>query len=198
MRFPTAWQVKDLTFTTGGIFVLYLFAYFLVFAAITPLQERVMPEITQFASLLFLPHGIRVLGTSLLGVRAVPGLVLAELTGNYLFWGMTQPDTLLFSALISGSITWIVFEGLRSLRVNAFYLQLSEQAPAFPALLLAGLLASAANAFLLTSLIEGNMGVGHVTMLIAAYMTGDVTGLFAVLLAVRYVMPAVTRLFGSP
>ena len=141
MRFPTAWQVKDLTLTTGGIFLLYLFAYFLVFAGITPVQERVMPEITQFASLLFLPHGIRVLGTSLLGIRAVPGLVLAELTGNYLFWGMTQPDTLLFSAMISGSITWIVFEGLRTLRVNAFYLQLSEQAPAFHALLLAGLLA---------------------------------------------------------
>ena len=190
MRFPTAWQVKDLTFTTG--------AYSLVFAAITPLQEQVMPEITKFASLLFLPHGIRVLGTSLLGVRAVPGLVLAELTGNYLFWGMTQLDTLLFSALISGSITWIVFEGLRSLRVNAFYLQLSEQAPAFHALLLAGLLASAANAFLLTSLIESKLDVGQVTMLIAAYMTGDITGLFAVLLAVRYVMPTVTRLFGNP
>ena len=198
MRFPTAWQVKDLTFTTGGLFLLYLFAYSLVFAAITPLQEQVMPEITKFASLLFLPHGIRVLGTSLLGVRAVPGLVLAELTGNYLFWGMTQLDTLLFSALISGSITWIVFEGLRSLRVNAFYLQLSEQAPAFHALLLAGLLASAANAFLLTSLIESKLDVGQVTMLIAAYMTGDITGLFAVLLAVRYVMPTVTRLFGNP
>ena len=198
MRFPTAWQVKDLTCTTGGIFLLYLFAYSLVFAAITPLQEQVMPEITKFASLLFLPHGIRVLGTSLLGVRAVPGLVLAELTGNYLFWGMTQLDTLLFSALISGSITWIGFEGLRSLRVNAFYLQLSEQAPAFHALLLAGLLASAANAFLLTSLIESKLDVGQVTMLIAAYMTGDITGLFAVLLAVRYVMPTVTRLFGNP
>ena len=198
MLFPTACQVKDLTFTTGGIFLLYLFAYFLVFAAITPLQEQVMPEITKFASVLFLPHGIRVLGTSLLGVRAVPGLVLAELTGNYLFWGMTQLDTLLFSALISGSITWIVFEGLRSLRVNAFYLQLSEQAPAFHALLLAGLLASAANAFLLTSLIEGKLDVGQVTMLIAAYMTGDIAGLFAVLLAVRYVMPTVTRLFGYP
>jgi hypothetical protein len=29
-------------------------------------------------------------------------------------------------------------------------------------------------------------------------MTGDITGLFAVLLAVRYLMPAVTRLFGNP
>jgi hypothetical protein len=198
LRFPKAWQVKDLTFTTGGIFLLYLFAYFLVFAAITPLQEQVIPEITQFASLLFLPHGIRVLGTSLLGIRAVPGLMLSELAGNYLFWGMTQPETLLLSALISGSITWIVFEGLRALRVNAFYLQLTEQAPAFHALLLAGLLASAANAFLLTSLIEGSMSGGHVTMLIAAYMTGDITGLFAVLLAVRYLMPTITRLFGSP
>lgn len=176
--------------------MLYLFAYFLVFAVITPLQAQVMPEITQFASLLFLPHGIRVLGTSLLGGRAVPGLMLAELAGNYLFWGLTEPETLLLSALISGSITWIVFEGLRSLRVNAFYLQLTEQAPAFHALLLAGLLASAANAYLLTSLLEGSTNAGHVTMLIAAYMTGDITGLFAVLLAVRYLMPAITRLFG--
>ncbi len=198
MQLPTAWQVKDLTFTTGGIFLLYLIAYFVVFAAITPLQAKVMPEITQFASLLFLPHGIRVLGTSLLGVRAVPGLVLAELAGNYLFWGLTEPETLLLSAFISGSITWVVFEGLRALRVNAFYLQLTEQAPTFHALLLAGLLASAANAFLLTSLIEGSMSVGHVTMLIAAYMTGDITGLFAVLLAVRYLMPAITRMFGNP
>ena len=75
---------------------------------------------------------------------------------------------------------------------------MSEQAPAFHALLLAGLLASAANAFLLTSLIESKLDVGQVTMLIAAYMTGDITGLFAVLLAVRYVMPTVTRLFGNP
>lgn len=198
MRFPTAWQVKDLALTTGGLFLIYLFAYFVVFAIVTPLQDQVIPEITRFASLLFLPHGVRVLGTSLLGGRAVPGLVLAELAGNYLFWGITQPDTLLLSALISGSITWIVFEGLRSLRVNAFYLQLSEEPPAFHALLLAGLLASAANAFLLTSLIEGSLSAGHVTMLIAAYMTGDITGLFAVLLAVRYLMPAITRLFGNP
>ena len=55
-----------------------------------------------------------------------------------------------------------------------------------------------ANAFLLTSLIESKLDVGQVTMLIAAYMTGDITGLFAVLLAVRYVMPTVTRLFGNP
>lgn len=198
MRVPTAWQVKDLTLTTGGIFLLYLLAYFLVFAVITPLQAQVMPEITQFASLLFLPHGIRVLGTSLLGGRAVPGLILAELAGNYLFWGLTEPETLLLSALISGSITWIVFEGLRSLRVNAFYLQLTEEAPTFHALLLAGLLASAANAFLLSSLIEGSMSAGHVTMLIAAYMTGDITGLFAVLVAVRYLMPAINHLFGNP
>ena len=42
------------------------------------------------------------------------------------------------------------------------------------------------------------MSAGNVTMLIAAYMTGDITGLFAVLLAVRYLMPVITRLFESP
>ena len=59
----------------------------------------------------------------------------------------------------------------------------------FAALLLAGILSSAANAFLVTAVSEPVMTAGHVTSVLAAYMTGDVTGLLAVMLMARHVLP---------
>lgn len=174
---------------TAALACLYFATYFLVWAVVTPAQHALLPEITRFASLLFLPHGIRVFATSLLGGRAVPGLILGELAGNYLLWGLHDPALLLIGSVISGSVTWAVFEGLRGLRVNAFYLRVSDEPPPFHTLMLAGLLASAANAFLSTAVSEADMAPGHVTSILAAYMTGDVTGLLAVMLLARHVLP---------
>ncbi|PZF76331.1 hypothetical protein DK847_14195 [Aestuariivirga litoralis] len=193
MKLPAAWQVRDVVLTTAALACLYFLAYGLVWAVITPLQEGLLPEITRFASLLFLPHGIRVLATALVGGKAVPGLVLGELAGNYLLWGIHDPVTLLLASLIAGTVTWAVFEGLFVLRINAFYLRVTDEPPPFHTLMLAGILASAANAFLLTSLLEPDLGAGSVMAILAAYMTGDITGLLAVLLGAHYIMPLVSR-----
>lgn len=172
---------------------LYFLAYLAVWAAVTPLQQALLPAITSFASLLFLPHGIRVFATSLIGGKSVPGLVLGEVAGNYLLWGLHDPVQLIVLSLISGSVTWLVFEGLLALRVNAFYLRVTDEPPSFHTLMLAGILSSAANAFLCTALSEHEMGAGLVTSILAAYMTGDVTGLLGVMLAARYLWPLLAR-----
>jgi hypothetical protein len=185
----TAWQVRSLVVTTAVLACLYFITYLLVWAVITPAQEALLPEITRFASLLFLPHGIRVFATSLLGGKAVPGLILGELAGNYFLWGLHDPALLIILSIVSGSITWAVFEGLFELRVNAFYLRVSDEPPPFHTLMLAGILSSAANAFLLTAVSEPAMITGQVTSILAAYMTGDVTGLLAVMLLARYALP---------
>jgi len=178
----TAWQIRDFALTTLGLFGLSLLSYFLVWAVVMPVQRQVAPSISAFACLLFLPHGVRVFATSLLGARAVPGLVLAGLAGGYLFWGLRDPGALILAAMISGVTTWAVFEGLRSLQFNAFYINVTDEPPAFQTLLLAGIIAAAANAFLLVSMVEGQVSAGRVTTLLAAYVTGDVTGLLAVML----------------
>lgn len=193
LRFFTAWQIRDLAVTTAVVSVIYMIAYFIVWAVITPVQQELLPEITKFASLLFLPHGVRVLATSLLGAKSVPGLVLGELAGNYFLWGLHDPVTLLLASLSAGCVTWVVFEGLLALRVNAFYLRVTEEPPPFHTLMLAGILASAANAFLLASLLEVDLSAGHVTSILAAYMTGDITGLLGVMLAARYISPVLSR-----
>lgn len=53
---------------------LYLAAFLVVFEVVTPLQSMFFPEFPSRASLLFLPHGIRVLTAWLLGWRAIPAL----------------------------------------------------------------------------------------------------------------------------
>lgn len=182
MKTFTAWQIRDFAVTTLGLFCLFLFAYFLVWSVVMPVQRAVFPGISPFACLLFLPHGIRVFAISLLGVRAVPGLVLGALAGGYLFWGLRDPETLILAALIGGMTTWAVFEGLRSLQFNAFYINVTDEPPPFQTLLLAGIIAAAANAFMLASMVEGQVSAGQVTTLLAAYVTGDVTGLLVVML----------------
>ena len=57
--------------------------------------------------------------------------------------------------------------------------------------MLAGILASAANGFLVTTIMEGGMSAGHVTSVLAAFMTGDVTGLIAVIMIAKLVMPII-------
>lgn len=188
----SARQIADLITTTLVIFGLYFLAYFLVWAVITPVQQEVIPEVTKFASLLFLPHGIRVFATSLIGRRSIPGLCLAEFVGNYIFWNLHDMVPLLAVSTASGTITYVVFEALKAARINAYYLQVTSEPPPLHTFILAGVLASAANAFLVTTIMEGGMTIGEVMPVLAAFMTGDVTGLLAVIMIARFAMPIIT------
>lgn len=188
----TARQISDLITTTLVIFGLYFLAYFLVWAVVTPVQDAIIPEITKYASLLFLPHGIRVFATSLVGRRSVPGLVLAEFVGNYIFWDVRGWIPLLVVSMASGTVTYAVFEALKAAKVNAYYLQVTAEPPPFHTFMLAGVLASAANAFLVTTIMEGGMTIGEVMKVLTAFMTGDITGLLAVIMIARFVMPIIT------
>lgn len=191
MKWITPRQIADLITTTLVIFGLYFLAYFLVWAIITPLQNAVIPAITKYASLLFLPHGVRVFATSLVGRKSIPGLLLAEFVGNYIFWDVHGWVPLLVVSTASGTATYMVFEALKAARVNAYYLEVTSQPPPLHTFMLAGVLASAANAFLVTTIMEGGMTIGQVTSVLAAFMTGDVTGLIAVIMIAKLVMPII-------
>jgi hypothetical protein len=64
----------------------YLLAFFATFVAIMPLQDAVFPAFANYASLLFLPHGVRVISAWLYGWRSLiflaPGAVLSH---SYLY-----------------------------------------------------------------------------------------------------------------
>lgn len=168
---------------------LYLVSYFVVWATVVPVQQTVLPEITKYAWLLFLPHGIRILATSLLGWKAVPGLVAGALIGNHLFWGPADPMLLLAISLCSGCVTWLVFEGLQALGINAYYLRITAEPPNFQTLFIAAAATSIANAFFITSMLEDNLASGYVTRELAAFVTGDITGFLLVVVIAKIIMP---------
>jgi len=71
----------------GVTVVAYILAHGLTAMLITPLQARLLPDVTSFASLLYLPHGVRVLATWLLGRVAILPLCVGAFLSEWMFAG---------------------------------------------------------------------------------------------------------------
>ena len=96
------------------IFITYVLAFALVEFVVAPIQHQFVSSSTMAGSLLFIPHGIRVLAVWLCGVRAILPLVLAEFLGGIFLW---QPDlgldVLLGSSMVGGLCVYLTFELFR-------------------------------------------------------------------------------------
>ena len=96
------------------IFIAYVLAFALVDFVVEPLQRYFVNVTTIMGSLLFVPHGIRVLAVWLCGVRAVFPLIAAELFSCILIW---EPvfglDVFLGSAMVGGLCVYLTFEVFR-------------------------------------------------------------------------------------
>lgn len=196
MKWLSPRQILALVSTTLAIFAIFSLSGVLVWLLVAPAQRELLPEITPYASLIFLPHGVRVLSTALVGPRATPGLLLGELTGNYLLWEVTQAPALILASLTGALVCWFAFDMLRWLGVNAYYLRTDSTPPALASFLLAGMVASALNAFLRAAVFEGMIPPGDVTAVIATCVTGDVTGLLLFIILAKLAMlliPAWTK-----
>ena len=96
------------------IFVAFVFAFALVDFVVAPVQHYFVSSSTMAGSLLFIPHGIRVLAVWLCGVRAILPLIAAEFLGGIFLW---QPDVsldvLLGSSMVGGLCVYLAFELFR-------------------------------------------------------------------------------------
>ena len=96
------------------IFITFVLAYALVDFVVEPIQHQFLSSSTMAGSLLFIPHGIRVLAVWLCGVRAILPLIAAEFLGGIFLW---QPDVgldvLLGSSMVGGLCVYLTFEVFR-------------------------------------------------------------------------------------
>ena len=94
--------------------VAFVLGYALVELVVAPVQHQFVSSSTMAGSLLFIPHGIRVLAVWLCGVRAILPLILAEFLGGVFLW---QPDVgldvLLGSSMVGGLCIYLTFELFR-------------------------------------------------------------------------------------
>jgi hypothetical protein len=96
------------------ILITFVLAYALVDFVVEPIQHQFLSGSVMAGSLLFIPHGIRVLAVWLCGVRAILPLIAAEFLGGIFLW---QPDVgldvLLGSSMVGGLCVYLTFEVFR-------------------------------------------------------------------------------------
>jgi hypothetical protein len=93
------------------IFITFVLAFALVDFVVEPVQHYFLSSSVIAGSLLFIPHGIRVLAVWLCGVRAILPLICAELFSCIFLW---KPDigldVFLGSAMVGGLCVYLTFE----------------------------------------------------------------------------------------
>ena len=96
------------------IFIAFVLAYALVDFVVEPIQHQFVSSSVMAGSLLFIPHGIRVLSVWLCGARALLPLIAAEFLGGIFLW---QPDVgldvLFGSSMVGGLGVYLTFEVFR-------------------------------------------------------------------------------------
>ncbi|MEX0318519.1 MULTISPECIES: hypothetical protein [unclassified Ruegeria] len=157
----------------------YIAAFLFTFEVLMPLQNVFFPEYPSRASLLFLPHGVRVLTAWLLGWRAVfallPGvfIVFAYVGGWDVF--LTSRLTAIFFAV---STAPAVFYAFKLLGWNLF--PDPDRTPCWSCVMIAGVVISV----LMSGLT--NIAFGSTIEEYVAYLIGDIFGLFFLMLGLLF------------
>lgn len=157
-------------------FVLLSIAHMATFAlsmyVLLPLQAEYTPRLASYASLLFLPHGVRVLGAWLLGWKVIPLFIPTAVFTHSLNFGLDGFTLIGLAGMLSGTVcAALTFWALSFVGMD-FRLSSDKQAN-WRDVMIAGCIASTINTF--------GMGYAfnHNTATLAGYFIGDVSGTFA-------------------
>ncbi|WP_442041998.1 hypothetical protein [Pseudogemmobacter sp. W21_MBD1_M6] len=154
----------------------YVVAY-MVTISLTPFVEvRFGPEATSAASLLFLPHGVRVLSAWLLGWRSIPLLIPATYLTHYNYYGsaaFTVPNIV----AASFGVTCAVFSFWFLSRIGWDFRPNDIKKANWTDVAFAGCFASVLNS------IGQNYVYDTPLMMTAAFFVGDIAGMFGTMLA---------------
>lgn len=172
----------------------YLAAFLAVAKIITPIQGHFLPEITEFASLCFLPHGVRVISTWYYRMQAVPALFLGQILPSLLLQGHLPPAALLAPMFVSAISAYGAFVLLSWFGGDAFYVPARQARKTYPVLLQAGLLASLINAVGLVFVLPDQAYADLISPTIVIFVLGDNIGLFTLLLILMVVFRVQPRL----
>jgi len=168
-----------------GIALAFVLCYGLTTKIITPIQAIFLPEVTVFASLVFLPHGVRILSTMYFGWRALLPLMVGHWASGYLFGPGGVPDipslSALASLLIGAASGFVAFEIFRLLGKDYYY-RGPKQTTHWKQIILVGIIASFINSLGQVMVYRDHLEVDEYVRTTTVYALGDVIGLFVTML----------------
>ncbi|MBD3678283.1 MAG: hypothetical protein HUJ27_07760 [Rhodobacteraceae bacterium] len=156
----------------------YLLAHGATAFLITPVQSRFFPEITTFASLVYLPHGVRILATWYLGARSIPLLLLSGIAAELAFTPSEVWDQIgaimAPSWIVGATCAYLAFEVLRLSGNNLYFGSGSRLT--WRGTLLAGVIASIFNSMGQSIVFQGFVLPEKAAQVTFFYALGDVIG----------------------
>jgi hypothetical protein len=165
------------------IFIAYLIAFAIVHFVVEPVQRYFVSSSTIVSSLLFIPHGIRVIAAWLCGVRAILPLILAEFLGSMWLW---QPDVgtsvVLGSSMVGGLCVYLTFEVFRLTGIELQSGGKDSGLTNWKSLILLAGIASIFNSIGKQIFFDSLAPLADEVLIIAMFWIGDTLGTFACLL----------------
>ena len=161
----------------------YIVGYLLVDYIVAPIQYLYLSRDFTVGSLLFVPHGIRVVAVWLCGSRAILPLIIAELLCTVLLW---QPDvaisTSLGSSMVGGICVYLTFELFRLAGIEMHPDGKDSALTNWRSLILLASIASVFNSVGKQIFFESLAPLTDEILILAMFWVGDTLGTFACLL----------------
>ena len=165
------------------IFIAFVLAYALVDFVVEPIQHQFLSGSVMPGSLLFIPHGIRVLSVWLCGARALLPLIAAEFLGGIFLW---QPDVgldvLFGSSMVGGLGVYLTFEVFRLAGIEMRPDGKDSALTNWRSLILLASIASVFNSIGKQIFFGGLVPLTDEVLILAMFWIGDTLGTFACLL----------------
>jgi len=156
---------------------------------ITPVQVIFFPDVTDYASLVFLPHGVRVLAVMFFGWRAILPLLAGHWMSDYLFSGVEGGDfdaeVLAAAYLVGSASAFIAFEIFRFSGKNLY--ATDKKVPGWKQIILVGALASLLNSIGQVCVYGSSLDATTYTLVSMVYAVGDLVGLIAAMICLMFV-----------
>ena len=165
------------------IFIAYMLAFAIVDFVVEPVQRYFVISGIIVGSLLFIPHGIRVLAAWLCGVRAILPLILAEFLGSMWLW---QPDVgtsvVLGSSMVGGLCVYLTFEVFRLTGIELQSDGKDSGLTNWKSLILLASIASVFNSIGKQIFFESLVPLADEILIVSMFWIGDTVGTLACLL----------------
>ena len=173
------------------VFVVYIVMGGFQKHAVYPIEAKLLPLYSQYASLVFLPHAVRVLATAIYGARTFLVLFPAMLLEIYLFYTPINGRlslTALLVATIGAACAPLAYIFLKRISSGLFPgLDSSNAIFHWRYVFAAGIISSAINSIGLTMAFFGFSDIGAAALAMGRFFIGDIIGLFVGLVVLTWV-----------
>ena len=175
------------------VFLLHFFAMMFQTKVLWPVEAILLGPLSAYASILFIPHAVRVLASWLLGPKALFALIPVELIITLLIFNPLETKISIitvFSPIFSASTAVIAFEFMKFMKINVY--PAFNTKPSWRSVVFAGILASLINSISGTLIKTASVPADETMAIIIRYLIGDIAGLLLGMLIVMLLLKKVS------